>query len=35
MKAGLKYKDYVFVQDMTRYWIFYGFKDNKEIKIEI
>jgi len=35
MKAGLKYKDYVFVQDMTRYWIFYGFKDNKEIRIEI
>ncbi len=35
LKAGLMYKNYIFVQDMTRYWIWYGFSDTNEIKIEI
>ena len=35
LKAGLMYKNYIFVQDMTRYWIWYGFSDSNEIKIEI
>lgn len=35
IKAGAKYKDYNFVQDQDRYWIFYGLSDTDEIKIEI
>ena len=37
IKAGVKYKDYVWTQDIERSWIWYGFSPNgeKEIKIEI
>jgi hypothetical protein len=37
IKAGLFYKDYIWTQDIDRFWIWYGFSPNgeKEIKIEI
>jgi len=35
LKAGLMYKNYIWVPDMSRYWIWYGFSDTNEIKIEI
>lgn len=37
IKAGIKYKDYFWAQDIDRFWIFYGFSPNydNEIKIEI
>lgn len=35
LKAGLMYKNYIFVQDIDRFWIWYGFSDTHEIKIEI
>jgi len=37
IKAGVLYKDYIWTQDIDRFWIWYGFSPNgeKEIKIEI
>lgn len=37
IKAGIIYKDYIWTQDIDRFWIWYGFSPNgeKEIKIEI
>ena len=37
IKAGTECKDYVWVQDQDRFWIWYGFSPcgQKEIKIEI
>ena len=37
IKAGTDYKDYIWTQDIERFWIWYGFSPNgqKEIKIEI
>ena len=37
IKAGVKYKDYFWIVDIDRFWIYYGFSPNydNEIKIEI
>jgi two-component SAPR family response regulator len=35
IKAGIKYKDYVFVEAIERPWIFYGLSEEKEITVEI
>ena len=37
MKAGIDCKDYIWIQDIDCFWIWYGFSPNgeKEIKIEI
>lgn len=35
IKAGAKYKNYIFVADTDRYWIFYGLSDCDEVTIEI
>jgi len=37
IKVGVLYKDYIWTQDIDRFWIWYGFDPNgeKEIKIEI
>jgi len=37
IKAGVKYKDYIWTQDIERSWIWYGFSPDgqKEIKIKI
>ena len=37
IKAGVKYKDYVWTQDIESFWTWYGFSPDgqKEIKIEI
>lgn len=37
IKAGIDCKDYIWIQDIDRFWIWYGFSPDgqKEIKIEI
>lgn len=37
MKAGVEFKDYFWIVDIDRFWIYYGFSPNydHEIKIEI
>lgn len=35
LKAGIYYKDYHFVPDTDRPWIFYAISETNEIKIEL
>jgi hypothetical protein len=35
LKAGAEFKDYYFVQDQERFFIWYGLSDINEIKIEL
>jgi len=35
LKLGVEFKNYVFVQDQERFWIWYAMSDNNEIKIEL
>lgn len=35
LKAGIDFKDYTFVKSLELPWVYYGFLDDKEIKIEI
>lgn len=35
LKAGAEFKNYTFVQDEERFWIWYALSDTNEIKIEL